>query len=210
MTGVLDRLAGWLVDPAPETAPAPVGRAVAPPSVALLAGPRDVRALGAALALRLTRGVAAIGVWTGEEPPVAAPVDGPALPAARRLARALRARELAAMASGRLVFASLPGPAEPSAVAARRLEATAEPLPTVLALAGPREAAWDAVLAERDAVLVHAADGGLAELAIERLAEQGVRAAPLRTVPGSAARALARVGLALPGALPALELEVAR
>jgi len=64
----------------------------------------------------------------------------------------------------------------------------------------------DALLAEQDRVLVHAADPAIRDLTVARLAEQGMRAAPLSATPGTVTRSLARMGLALPGGLAAPEV----
>src|SRR5205823_3080177 len=95
---------------APARAPArPLARpASPPPQVAVLAAAGDVHALAASLALRLARGPAVVGLWTGD---AAAPPAGSALPGtprARRLAAALTARDLPARVSGRLVTVGLP------------------------------------------------------------------------------------------------------
>src|SRR5439155_1530595 len=116
----------------------------------------------------------------------------------RRLAASLTARDLPARAAGRLVTAGLRGDDGAAAAAAGRLTAAVAGAPVVLAVGGPRGAAWDRVLAGCDLVAVHSADAVLAQLAAERLAEQGARAITI-AIPGVAARRLARAGLALPG-----------
>lgn len=205
----LSRLTGWLVEPAV----APVGRpgtrsrprAIArPPSVAVLAAPAEAPALAASLALRLAGGVGVVAIWTGAAEP------GPraaraAIPAARRLATALVARELAAAASGRLVTVALPAGGAAAASALARVEAVLADGCAVLAAAGPRDAALDGVLVERDLVLVHAGEDALAQLTLARLREQGARAERLDAAPGALARVLARAGLALPGGLRGLD-----
>jgi len=175
-----------------------------PTDLAILAPVAEARALGAALALRATRGVAAMGLWTGTDGPAPiAPAVAMCTPGARRLADAIEARGLDARAVGRLVTVALP-PGEPeSAAAAQRLVAI--DVPVVLAVAGPRGRAWDDVLRELDLVLVRTAPREVQDLAIGRLLEQGIVAASLDAAPGPVARSFALAGLALPGALPAPE-----
>ena len=213
MSGALARLASWLVEPAVAAPPrarragtrgAP-GRArprrrgaPAQSDVALLtSGGSEARALGAGLALRATGGVAALGVWTGDDRPSPPAPVALRTPGARRLAASLVARGMEATAAGRLVTVALPAGEADSAAAARRLLAAR--VPVVLAVAGPRAGAWDDLLRELALVLVHAPDAALQALTLARLAEQDVVAAPLGATPGLLARSLARAGLALPG-----------
>ena len=202
MTPRLARLGAWLIEPAAATrAPArPVTRSAAPPpEVAVLAAAEHVHGLAASLALRLARGPAVVGLWTGD---AAAPPAGSALPGtprARRLAAALTARDLPARVSGRLVTVGLPAEEAAAATAARRLTGAVTAAPVVLAVAGARADAWDQVLVECDVVAVHAGDEVLADLAVSRLTEQGAEAIRVH-LPGRLTRALAGVGLAAPGA----------
>jgi DNA-binding LacI/PurR family transcriptional regulator len=200
-SGLLARVGAWLVaPPAVATArPAPVVVAAgSTPEVAVLAASSDVASLAAALALRLTRGTAAIAVWTGDAPSRRPRAGLPPVLGARRLAASLAARDLSARAAGRLVTVALPAGERAAAVAASRLTAAVREVPVVLAVGGPRGEAWDRVLADCDLVAVHSADATLAQLATDRLVEQGVRAIPI-SAPGAGARRLARAGLALPG-----------
>jgi hypothetical protein len=206
VSGLLARVGAWLVAPeaAASARPIPVVMpAACAPEVAVLAAPRDVLALAAVLALRLTRGTAAVGLWTGPAAPRHPRAGLPPTPGARRLATSLAARDLPARAAGRLVTTVLPADEPSAAAAATRLTAAVRDAPVVLAVGGPRGEAWDGVLAGCDLVAVHSADGVLAQLAADRLAEQDVRGIPI-TAPSAAARRLARAGLALPGAADAL------
>ena len=213
MTAALARLTAWLVAPAAPERPS------SPPSVALptdraaeiavLAGPDEAAALAAAVALRLTSGTAVLGCWTGEsaEPASVRPVL-PAVPRARRVAASLAARGLPARATGRLVTVTLPAEETAAAAAATRLAGAVGGAPLVFAVGGPRRDAWDQVLVDCDLVAVHADDPALADLAVERLTEQGADAIRLAALPTRLARSFAQAGLALPG--PALVPAVAR
>jgi hypothetical protein len=202
MSSPLGRIGSWLVEPAGAiTRAAPRARVPVrdgpAPDLAVLAGPRDAHALAAVLALRLGGGPGVVGLWQG------AGGSAPALPAtfsARRLRASLDARGLGATVAGRLLTVVLPLDERAGVAAAERLCAACGDAPVVLAVAGPRGAEWDRLLAARDLVVVHAREDSLAELAVARLAEQGVPAAALDRLPGAPARALARAGLALPGA----------
>ena len=239
MTPALARLGAWFVAPVeppvaaapgpgePAAGPAPEGGAgrrarwplvermlhrgatalLPPPGLILLAPADEAGALGAGLALRSTGGTALLAVWTGRELAPTAPAAF-RTPAASRLGRSLEARGLTARAAGRLVTAALPAGEPVSAAAARRLLALDVPL--VLAVGGPRAGAWDALLRECGSVLVHARSDDVADLAIGRLAEQGIAGTRLGTPPGGLARAFARAGLALPGGLGGLVAQGAR
>ena len=97
----------------------------------------------------------------------------PAMPAARRLGATLGARGHDARAAGRLAVVRLPDAPEDAAVQARRATAAAGGAPTVLALGGARVAAFDALLADQDLVVVATPSGtdpALARLALAGLA----------------------------------------
>jgi len=177
-----------------------------PPGVAVLCGPADAAALAAALGLLLARRhrarAVAVCVWT-EGRHARSVWRAPVLPAARRLASALAARGHGVASAGRLVTVSLPAACEDAAIEARRAVAAAASTsgaPTVLALGGPRGAAFDALLAEQDLVVVATRSGAapsLARLAVEGLAAEAVCACACE-VPGAArARALAEAGVVL-------------
>jgi len=179
-----------------------------PPGVGLLCGPADAPAIGAALGLLLARrhraAAVAVCVWTGGRPPAGA-WRAPALPAARRLASGLVARGHDAIGAGRLATVRLPAACDDAATEARRAAAAAAAasaggVPTVLALGGPRVAAFDALLAEQDLVVVatrSSAAPALARLAVEGLAADAVCACACEVPRAQQARALAEAGLML-------------
>jgi hypothetical protein len=180
-------------EPAPRT----------PPGVAVLSAAGDAHTLGAALGLALASRrrapVVAVCVWTGGLPAGSA-WRAPALPAARKLAARLRAREHDARAAGRLAVVRLPSAPDEAAAQARRAAAAAGAAPTVLALGGPRVAALDALLAEQDLVVVatsSGADPALARLALGGLASETARACVCEVPPAHPARSLAAAGLTL-------------
>jgi hypothetical protein len=174
-----------------------------PPGVAVLAAPADAQALGAALGLALAsrdRAPAVVlCVWTGA-PTAGLAWGAPALPAARRLARALAARGHDARATGRLAVVRLPPEPDAAAVQARRATAAAGSAPSVLALGGPRVAALDTLLAEQDLVVVAApagTDPALAKLALAGLRSSDARACVCEVPPARPARTVAAAGLTL-------------
>lgn len=174
-----------------------------PPGVAVLSASADARMLGAALGLALaSRGrapVIVVCVWTGDLAAGSA-WRAPALPAARKLAATLRAREHDAQAAGRLAVVRLPSAPDEAAAQARRAAAAAGAAPTVLALGGPRVAAFDALLAQQDLVVVAAssgADPALARLAVGGLASGTARACVCEVPPAYPARSLAAAGITL-------------
>jgi len=179
-------------EPAPRT----------PPGVAVLTAAPDAPALGAALGLALARRhrapVVAVCVWSGGQPAWPA-WRAPALPAARRLAAGLAARGHDAHPAGRLAVVRLAGPADDAARQARGVLAAAGAAPAVLALGGPRAAAFDALLAEQDLVVVGmrtGADPILTRLAVDGLAG-AVRACACEVPAAHPARSLAAAGLTL-------------
>ena len=198
-------------DAPPAGVGAPRACAVPPPrtpvSLAVLAPACDAPALGAALAFAVARTrrspVALVCVWApvSQRPPWRVT----ALPAAARLAGALTARGHDARGSGRLVFVRLPDDCAAAASEVRRVGAAAGTAPTVLALGGPRAAAFDALLGEQDIVVVAVAAGAdpaLARLAVATLERGLVCELP----PARPARSLAAAGVAL---LPAVRRTLA-
>jgi hypothetical protein len=169
-----------------------------PRAVAVLAPPADAPALGAALALALARAertpVAALCVWSPQ--PGRSGWRAPPMPAAARLARTLTARGHDATAAGRIAVVRLSPVCEEAASQALRVGAAAGAAPTVLALAGPRAAAFDELLAMQDLVVVAVAPA--ADPALARLATAGLqRALTCPVPPPDPARILAAAGLAL-------------
>lgn len=188
------------------TATAAAGRAATrsavaerpPPAVALLAPPADAPAVGAALGLAVARAVrnpaAVVCIWSPGS--TRAGWRAPALPAAARIASALRERGHDATASGRLVVVRLSACGEEAASQALRVSAAAGTAPTVLALGGPRAAAFEALLAMQDLVVVAVA--AAADESLARLASAGLeRALTCAVPPADPARALAAAGVAL-------------
>ena len=178
-------------------------RAVAAsPTVAVLAAPPDAPALGAAVGLALARRrrapVVAVCLWSPGQSALRA-WRAPALPAARRLAAGLAARGYDARAAGRLAVVRLAGCDEEAAVAARRVLAAASAAPAVLALGGPRVAAFDALLAEQDLVVV--GTRGRSDPVLTRLAVAGLagaaRVCACEVPAAHPARSLATAGVAL-------------
>lgn len=201
-------------DEAPGTACAhPTART--PAGVAVLAAPADALALGAALGLALARvhraPVVVVCVWSAGTA-VAGGWRAPASRAGRRLAVALAARGHAARAAGRLVVVTLDGDAADAAAQARRALAAAGGAPAVVAIGGPRRAAFDGLLADQDLVVVgqrSGADPLLARLVVAGLGA-GVRACACEIPAANPARTLAGAGLALlPSARRALAGPVA-
>lgn len=200
MTALLGALARAFVAPRPAGESAAVAAAAAP--CVAICGPA-AEPLACALALLLVRhGPVVVCAWGGGS----RRVEVPPTAAARRLARSLAARELAARASGRLVAVTLADDAAVAAGQIGRASAAAGGAPVVTALCAPRHDAFDALLAEQDAVVVAAASEppALVRLATEALADAGARAL---TVPGlsAVAAAAAHAGLcAVPSARRAL------
>ena len=196
--------------PRPRTEAAPAGAQPAP-AVAVLAPPADAAALGAVLALALARDrrvpTAVVCVWSAA--PARSTGRAPARPAAARLAATLAGRGHHAQAAGRLVLVKLADAAEEAASESLRVGAAAGAAPTILALAGPRLAAFDGALAAQDLVVVavpSSADPALAQLALAGLDRALICPLP----PADPARALAAAGVALlPSARRALAAPVA-
>lgn len=170
------------------------------PSIALLAPPADAPALGAGLALVLARHrrapAALVCRWSPIGPPEGRSWRVPALPAAARQAAALNARGHDAHATGRLVVVQLMAACEQAAPEACRVIAAAGSAPTVLVLAGPRRAAFDALIREQDLVVAaipRGADAALGILACAGFERARVCEASL----GGPARALAAAGIAV-------------
>ena len=200
MTALLDAIARAFVAPrAQERRPAAV--AVAAPAVAVC-GPA-AQPLACALALLLRRsGPVVVCRWGAG----ARRAEVPATARARRLTASLTARGLAARASGRLVLVTLDANAPVAAAEAGRAAAAAGDAPVVLALCGPRDAAFDGLLAVQDAAVVATGDAPeeLVALGVAGLADHVSRVMVAPALSGAGAWA-ARAGLAaLPAARAAL------
>ena len=195
---VTDRFTGSERSDTDRAAPTSSAVVPAPPAVAVLAPSADAPALGAALGLALARATRApacvVCVWSPEQ--TRASRRAPALPAAARVAATLRERGHDATAAGRLAVVRLATDAEEAASQALRAAAAAGPAPTVLALAGPRAAAFDDLLAMQDLVVVAVAPA--ADDSLARLASAGLeRALTCAVPPADPGRALAAAGLVL-------------
>src|SRR5438552_4393245 len=131
---------------------------VAVPSAAVCGPAAEPLACALALLLR-RRGPAVVCAWGGG----ARRPGAPATAGARRIAASMTARGLEAHASGRLVVVTLDSAPSIGAAEAARAAAAAGEAPVVLALCGPRDPAFDQVLAAQDLAVV-AADEAPEEL----------------------------------------------
>jgi hypothetical protein len=168
------------------------------PAVAVLAPPADAPALAAALGLALARvhraPAALICLWDPRA--TRSGWRAPPMPAAARLTKTLNARGHEATAAGRLAVVRLSTSCEEAASQALRASAAANPAPVVLALAGPRAAAFDELLGLQDLVVVAVAPAS--DPALARLAASGLdRALTCPVPPADPGRILAAAGLAL-------------
>jgi len=191
VTGALDRVASFLVEPAASAIGGGLPTAC---RAAVLGRPRDVSPLAAAVALTLRAAdrcpAALVAVWGA-----ALPAGGPAVRVAKRLAAAA---DDGATARGRLAWLALP-PEPARAVDALVEAAAAVDAPLVTALAGARPPALEALVSGHDLVVVAAPPGTpLAQTVIARLTERGVPAVACAPLARGAVRALAVAGLAPP------------
>jgi hypothetical protein len=218
--GVPPAPAGPARSPSPAPPPPPgVGSAAAMsrhPAAAVLGTPAAVVPMAAACAgeLRARTGTAAalLCVWRPAPPPATDEAEGSAPPAqspagattpgARRLAARLTVHDLPATACGRLAWLALDPDPVPAASRVGRCIALAE-APVVLAIAGPRPAAFEPLLAGFDvalAVLAPDVDPALRDLALATLgARERAVVAPLAPGPP---RWAAMAGLARLRSLP--------
>jgi hypothetical protein len=183
--------------------------AVAPSALAILCPSGDARALGVAAAAALARrtrascGVACI--WTGDADARRPPSPLSASRAARRMAATLAARDLDAVPCGQAVAVTLPAEGRDAAAAAQRAAAAAAGrAAVVVAIGGPRDDAFDLLLAEQDGILLVTRPGDHAALPLLAAAGLGPGVANLRSLVvdlSPAGRALAARGLAVPRAL---------
>jgi hypothetical protein len=201
VTALLDAIARVFVAPVSPEAAARPASAAAVPSAAVCGPAAEPLACALALLLR-SRGPAVVCSWgAGGRRASAAPTA-----AARRLAASLGARGLAARASGRLVVVALDAAPSIAAAEAARAGAAAGDAPVVLALCGPRDPAFDQVLAAQDVAVAAAGEAPeeLIRLGVAALERACGRAVVADGLPGAAAW-LARAGLfAAPGARRAL------
>jgi hypothetical protein len=183
------------------------GRATAPatpaPSLGVLAPARELPAVAIAAGVAIAHGRSAALVCLHAPGAPAPSLRAPARRGAGQLAASLAARGLAADARGPLALVRLPDDAAELSSAAARALAAAGALPTVLAVAQRTEDV-DALLAERDAILVAlapAAEPALAGLALAGATELAPSAAALSFALDPVQRALALVGCWSPRAI---------
>lgn len=187
MTALLDAIARMFVAPSGEAARA--APMVAVPSAAVC-GP-GAEPLACALALLLRRcGPAVVCSWRA----ASCRPQAPATTGARRLAASMDARGLVARASGRLVIVTLDDAPPAAAAEAGRASAAAGSAPVVIALCGPRDEAFDHLLAAQDLAVVAAADASdelvrLGVAALEQAAGRAVSTAGIGGITAWRARA---------------------
>lgn len=201
MTALLDAITRAFIAPAAAQTRAQPAVAVTAAHAAVCGPGAD--ALGCALALQLRRrGPVVVCAWEGA-------ARRPALPAtagARRLAASMTARGLDVQPSGRLVLVALDAAPSVAAAEAGRVAAAAGDAPVVVALCGPRDGAFDQLLAVQDVAVVASAD---VPEEVVRLGVGALEATSCRAVAAPALSALAmwaaRAGLcATPAARRAL------
>ena len=185
-----------------------VGAGVVPGAVAVLCAAEDARAVAVATAALLARRARApcslACVWTAPDPHRHSEARPPAGRGARRLATALSARGVDALACGRSAVVALPADPDDALRTLARATAAAGAAPVVLVLGGPRAAAFDDVLAGQDRLLVvtrPGAEATIGALALAGLPAGGPSHAACVLALGPFARALAAAGLATPAAL---------
>lgn len=205
---LLGTATAWLVEPADKPrAAAPAS----PPStgeaalsrIAVLGSPAAVPPLAAAVALacraRARVPSALVALWRalgGDDDAVLPGPSGPALPSAAGLAARLSRRGLPATARGRLAWLVLPPECDAAVPMLRHAEAAAGDVPVVLAVARPRDAAVDDVLAARDLLVVAAPpDSPLAAVAAADVRDLQVPVRPLAPLPPGGLRLSALAGL---------------
>jgi hypothetical protein len=211
---VIRAATSWLVEPAEEPA-AEVDRGAAlrlapgspgpdrPPAlrIAVIGSGQSAPALAAAVALscraRARVPAALVAIW--RSPGIDGPPPGPSapvLPGAAALAARLARRDLPVLARGRLIWLALPGASDAAEPVLRRAEAAAGDVPVVLALARPREAAVDAVLAGHELALVAAPPGSpLADAALRDVDDLRIPSRACAPLPPGVARMAALAGL---------------
>ena len=182
MSGRLERAAAFFI--APAEAPARLAAAPVPPAAraVVLGAPPAVAPLAAAVALALRAPSGLVAVWHAE----GAAAPGFSTRSAARLAARLSARDLPAVARGRLAWLALPDDPDEAATAVRRASAVVDG-PLVTALGGARPPALEALVGEHDLAVVAAdPETALARAAIAGLTARGVEAVacpPLRRGP---------------------------
>lgn len=183
MTALLDAIARVFVAPTVAARAEPVVAAAAPS--AAVCGP-GAEPVACALALLLRRrGPVVVCRW-GAAPRRAAL---PATAGARRLAASMNARGLSAQGSSRLVAVALDDMPSVAAAEGARATAAAGGAPVVLAICGPRDPAFDDLLAAQDVAIAALQDAPdeLARLAVAALAQmsRSAVAAPSLSAPSA-------------------------
>jgi len=183
MTALLDAIARVFVAPRAQARPVEAAPAVAVPSAAVCGPAAEPLACALALLLR-RRGPAVVCTWGA----AARRAEAPATAGARRLAASMAARGLTVRATGRLVVVTLDAVGPVAAAELGRAAAAAGEAPVVLALAGPRDDAFDCALAAQDVVVVAAGDApaDLVRLAVATLAQAGRAAVAVKALSGTA------------------------
>jgi hypothetical protein len=200
MSELLARVRDYFVEVGqPTTAtPTPLRRAgsTAPSSLGLVAPPRIATAAGAALALSLARVHSSPCALLCHWGP--APGGAPAARSAARAASALRSRDLAATAVGRLVRVVLDDEPHPASALARA--AAVVPGPSVLAVGRPRNKDIDRALAAQDAIAWLPPDEPTESLIAVVAGSLRALGRPVLecTAPSALARRLALAGIGLP------------
>jgi hypothetical protein len=199
MSGRLERAAAFFI--APAEAPARPAAAPVPPAAraVVLGAPREVAALASAVALALRAPTGLVALWQADG---GATAPGISSRAAARLAARLSARDLPAIARGRLAWLPLPDDPGAAAIAVRTASAAVDG-PLVTALGGARPPALEALVGEHDLAVVAAApDTALARAALAGLAARGVEAVACPPLRGGLRRRAALAGLTAPRPTP--------
>jgi hypothetical protein len=156
------------------------------------------------LARRARAACALACIWTAPEAHRHPEARPPAGRASRRLAAALCARGLDALPCGRAAVVALPPDPGEAVAAAGHAMAAARAAPAVLALGGPRAAAFDDLIAAQHRVLIVTRPdgaGAIGALAVDGLPAGGPPHETCALALGAVGRALAAGGLATPAAL---------
>ena len=177
-------------------------------ALAVLSAAEDARAVAVAaagiLARRARAACALACIWTAPEAHRHPEARPPAGRASRRLAAALCARGLDALPCGRAAVVALPPDPGEAVAAAGHAMAAARAAPAVLALGGPRAAAFDDLIAAQHRVLIVTRPdgaGAIGALAVDGLPAGGPPHETCALALGAVGRALAAGGLATPAAL---------
>jgi hypothetical protein len=184
MTALLDAIARMFVAPRAQARLLEAAPAVAVRSAAVCGPAAEPLACALALLLR-RRGPAIVCVWGA----AARRAEAPATAGARRLAASMAARGLTVRATGRLVVVTPDADGPVAAAEAGRAAAAAGEAPVVLALARPRDDAFDGALAAQDVAVVAASDAPeeLVRLAVATLDQASRAAVAARPLSGIAA-----------------------